>query len=336
MRTDRIDFSGHAIRYNNNYLYYTYDPYNPLNLPACTARWQFDVGYDPTANGDTWKSGSTWTQLSADPNIWDYHHESTDWSYEFAEKNYWGNPTYALIPKLLGMNTTGVTNFECMLRAIKFNEPFPAFDISGTTSIRGLFSFCVFIGEREDHIPMLDTSHITDMNGVFSNAWFGNVEVHRDGYTLPSWDMSSVTNMDYMLYRTNGNGYHAAVRIPSSWDTANVTSMQHMFEDTDFYDIANLNTHNVTDFAYMFTHSTNMDTSGNSIAIVDTTSAERVLRMYQNNSYVQNNILEMYQQLAANPNIYNHQECFENCGSNTASGQAALAQIPTDWGGTMA
>ena len=335
MRTDRIDISGHAIRYNDNYLYYTYDPYNPLNLPSCTARWEFNVGYDPTANGDTWKSGSTWTQVSADPNVWDYHREDTDWSYEFADKTYWGNPTYALQPKLLGMNTTGVTNFDYMLKAIKFAEPFPAFDISGTTSISGLFAWCVFVGYRQDHIPMFDTSHITDMSGVFANAWFANVDVHRTGYTLPSWDTSSVTNMASMLYNTNGNGYHAAVRIPSAWDTSNVTNMAHMFERTDFYDIANLNTHNVTDFSYMFAQSTNMDTYGKAIAIVDTTSAEYVTRMYQINTYVENNILEMYQQLSANPNILNYYECFLSCGSSTASGQAALAQIPTRWGGTM-
>ena len=337
MRTDRIDISGHAIRYNGNYLYYTYDPYNPLNLPAYTARWQFNnaSSYNPNTSGDTWKSGSTWTQVSADPNVWDYHHESTDWSYAFADKTLWGNSSYTFMPKLLGMNTTGVTNFDYMMKAIKFAEPFPVFDISGTASISGLFAWCVFLGARDDHIPMFDTSHITDMSNVFNQASFGSVEFHPNGYTLPSWDTSSVTNMDYMLYKTNVTGYKAAVRIPSAWDTSNVTSMSHMFEDTYFYDIANLNTHNVANFSYMFTRSTNMDSNGYDIAIVDTTSAENVLRMYQNNMYVQNNILEMYQQMAANTNIYNHQECFMNCGSYSTSGQAALAQIPTSWGGMM-
>ena len=105
------------------------DPYNPLNLPPFTVRFQFNnlsQGYDPTTSGETWKSDATWTQVSSSPNVWDYHRPDPDWTGEF-EGNTWGIYTNSYA-SILGMNTTGITTMTRMLSRIKFMEPIPSFD----------------------------------------------------------------------------------------------------------------------------------------------------------------------------------------------------------------
>lgn len=42
----------------------------------------------------------------------------------------------------------------------------------------------------------------------------------------------------------------------------------------------------------------------------------------------------LYDKLSAIGTITNHVNCFKDCGSDTEEGRAALAQIPTSWGGT--
>jgi hypothetical protein len=58
---------------------------------------------------------------------------------------------------------------------------------------------------------------------------------------------------------------------------------------------------------------------------------------FRNCYKVQSGALALYQQVSTQaipPS--SHTNAFEYCGRDTASGQAELAQIPTDWGGTMA
>jgi hypothetical protein len=52
---------------------------------------------------------------------------------------------------------------------------------------------------------------------------------------------------------------------------------------------------------------------------------------------VQSGALALYQQMSTQttqPTVYG--DCFTNCGSNTTTGAAELAQIPASWGGTGA
>jgi hypothetical protein len=45
-------------------------------------------------------------------------------------------------------------------------------------------------------------------------------------------------------------------------------------------------------------------------------------------------ITTMYERLSALSSVQYHSGTFTNCGSNTVGGTAALAQIPSSWGGT--
>lgn len=313
------------------------DPYNPLNLPPFTVRFQFNnlsQGYDPTTSGETWKSDATWTQVSSSPNVWDYHRPDPDWTGEF-EGNTWGIYTNSYA-SILGMNTTGITTMTRMLSRIKFMEPIPSFDISGTTTLYGLFMYSGFLGTREDHLPMLNTSHITSMNSVFTNCNFGNTSIHRTGYPMPDWDVSHVTDMSYMFRNTGLYGVlPGAIRIPSSWHTSSLTNMNYMFSDAIVFGLSNLDTSNVTSFNNTFCRGYYGEQT-DTIYLIDTSSAHDVTEMYYNMPDISYGMYEMYQQLSANTNITNHGGCFSTTGTTTTLGQAARARIPTSWGGDMA
>ena len=51
---------------------------------------------------------------------------------------------------------------------------------------------------------------------------------------------------------------------------------------------------------------------------------------------VQSGALALYQAASALPNVPTHTDTFKNCGTDTQTGAAELAQIPASWGGTGA
>ena len=69
------------------------------------------------------------------------------------------------------------------------------------------------------HISDWDVSSVTNMSGLFSNAYIDNIV----GQAISNWDVSNVTNMNNLFFQTNFNG------DLSSWDVSNVISMSGLF-----------------------------------------------------------------------------------------------------------
>lgn len=78
------------------------------SIPAKTVRFRFENAYDPTSEASLWKSGSTWTQVSSSPNVWDYYHDATDWTSEFTSKFNRNNESNGI--HVVEANLTGVVN----------------------------------------------------------------------------------------------------------------------------------------------------------------------------------------------------------------------------------
>lgn len=72
------------------------------------------------------------------------------------------------------------------------------------------------VTERE-HVVYLDTSNITDMSRMLTNAWGFN-------QSLRNWDVSNVTNMVNMF--DNADSFNRDI---SNWNVNNVTNMREMF-----------------------------------------------------------------------------------------------------------
>ena len=69
------------------------------------------------------------------------------------------------------------------------------------------------------------------------------------------------------------------------------------------------------------------------VPLFSTTSATNMASMFQDCVSVQSGALALYTQASSQASVPSHAYTFTNCGSNTASGQAELAQIPRSWGG---
>ena len=140
-------------------------------------------------------------------------------------------------------------------------------------------------------VALFDTSSVTDMYGMFHYCLALT--------SVPLFDTSSVTNMSYMFYNCN-----LLTTVPL-FDTSSVTSMGYTFNN-----------------CYSLT----------AVPLFNTSNVMFIDSMFLNCTKVQSGALALYQQAStqANPPEL-HTETFKNCGSETTTGAAELAQIPDDW-----
>lgn len=92
------------------------------------------------------------------------------------------------------------------------------------------------------------------------------------------------------------------------------------------------NTNAVTNFKQLCLECTSLQ----SVPLFATNAATDVTEMFKDCSNVASGALALYTQMSTQttpPATYTN--CFTDCGSNTVTGAAELAQIPTSWGGTM-
>ena len=102
-------------------------------------------------------------------------------------------------------------------------------------------------GTRVEFPEQFDTSNVTNMRNMFSNAVAANPNVSN-------WNTSNVTDMGYMF-----SGASNANPEVSEWDTSSVTDMTNMFTNAVAANpnVSNWNTSNVTDMGYMFSGASN-------------------------------------------------------------------------------
>ena len=94
----------------------------------------------------------------------------------------------------------------------------------------------------------IDTADITDMSRLFGNLTNG-YELQTFNGDISKWDVSNVTNMDYMFY--SATSFNQDI---SKWNVANVTNMDSMFRVATSFnqDISGWNVANVTNMESMF------------------------------------------------------------------------------------
>lgn len=139
-----------------------------------------------------------------------------------------------------------------------------------------------------------DHTQAVNLQGVFSNC--------SSLTTVSLFDTSGTANMS-MLF----SGCSSLTTVPL-FDTSSATDMSNML-----YNCSSLT----------------------SIPLFDTSSAANMRAMCYGCTNVQSGALALYQQAstqATPPTDY--EDCFIDCGSNTVTGAAELAQIPSSWGGT--
>lgn len=177
---------------------------NTLLSTPYTLRFFFaQPEYNPTRVSG-WKSGSTWTQVSSSPNIWDYTHESSNWDDEFNGKfvsdaneviilasgdlsgiTSMKNVAYisgkvaggtfgsgntnniSYITYMCDLDTPNVTNMDGLLMGCRYLAVAPKLNTSSCTSLWSTFDTLYSILM----IPNIDMSHVTNMRATYSKCF---------------------------------------------------------------------------------------------------------------------------------------------------------------------
>ena len=143
---------------------------------------------------------------------------------------------------------------------------------------------------------------------------------------VPLFDTSSVTDMSYMF-----DWCEALTTVPL-FDTSNVTNMYSMFYVCgSLTAVPPFDTSNVTTLRWMCTSCRSITT----VPLFDTSKVTDMSYMVNGCTNVQTGALALYQQASSQATPPYHDYTFTDCGIDTVTGAAELAQIPRRWGGTM-
>lgn len=173
---------------------------------------------------------------------------------------------------------------------------------------------------QSDLIEVIDanTTGVTDMSYMFA---------YCEALTaVPLFDTSNVTNMDSMFH------WCEALTAVPLFNTSNVTNMRSMlYVCASLTSVPLFDTSNVTNMRWVCTSCRSLTT----VPLFDTSNVTDMSYMFQGCTSVQSGALALYQQASSQATPPYHDYTFTDCGIDTVTGAAELAQIPRRWGGTM-
>ena len=225
------------------------------SLPAKTIRLLYADGITPI-----YHSKGTRTQVSASPNVWEYHYDGTDWS------NFLVGDDEVL--QVLGVGNTGdVVDMGGMFEGCSSLTSVALFDTSSCTNMHGMFSGCRSLST----VPLFDTSACTSMGDMFHNC--------TSLTSVPLFNTSACTDMSAMFYGCSSltsvplfdtsacedmslmfNGCRSLTTVPL-FDTSACIYMSHMFADCyDLTSVPLLDTSSCENMDSMFTYCRSLPT----------------------------------------------------------------------------
>ena len=191
----------------------------------------------------------------------------------------------------------------------------------------------------------------TKSGTTFSNA-FSNAFNSDDNLVsvIAAGDTSSVVNMELMfrgcssltsvpLFDTSkvlytGSMFYGCTSLKSIpfFNTSKVTNMSSMFREcSSLTSVPLFDTSKVQHTGTMFAGCTSLT----SVPLFDTSKVTSMSSMFSGCIKVEDGALALYQQASTQETPpTNHTDTFKNCGKDTTTGAAELAQIPASWGGT--
>lgn len=181
---------------------------------------------------------------------------------------------------------------------------------SGITKMNHLFSGC----ENLRSVEYFDTSLCTSMETMFAH----NLSLRE----IPWFDTHNVVTMRNMF-----DGATSFVHCPDL-DTSRVTQMSGMFAYTAIQEAPALDTSSVEEMIDMFY----VCESLKHVPLYSTASCIDMRSMFAFCPNVEGGALALYNQASSQavPPTY-YRGAFYECGKDTVSGAAELAQIPYDW-----
>lgn len=186
-------------------------------------------------------------------------------------------------------------------------------NLTGVTSIEAWF----YSTDMLEYINIIDTPDVIDMAAAFTHC--------TNLVNVPSYfNLASVEDMTRTFYQC-----YSLVHLPEFVNSSNLRILKQTFaECIALIDITLFDTSNVTDFEEAFLYCRNLK----EVPLLDVSSATNCIGMFETTINVESGALALYNRLQAlGSQITDHRNCFEDCGSNTTTGAAELAQIPSDW-----
>ena len=241
----------------------SYDPYNPLDLPPKTMRFQFEnASYDPTQSSFPWKSGSSWSQVSSSPNVWDYTDPDVSWEHAFARNNAsaFASGTSGNV-QVLGANTSGVLSLAYAFSYCRALTSLALFDTSDVRNINWVFIQCSGLTQ----LPTFDFSSVVTASAAFEQCTnlTGDITINlhsgRDLDNMFGWcsNITSVTITDIQpVQHQHGNGMFAecsslrTVTMPST--TAFVDTYSMFYKCSSLTSVSLFDTSHAKDMHDMF------------------------------------------------------------------------------------
>lgn len=279
------------------------DPLNPLHLPSNTVRVRTSDGNIPFKNASPNNATyETATLVQGTTDVYDVYKSGTNLDGLLLNSNN--------VVEILGANTSNVTSMADMLHACTSLTTLPLFDTSNVTNMDQMFYDCILLST----IPLYNTSNVTNMHALFYQC--------TSLTNVPLLDTSNVENMSFMFRRCT-----SLETIPL-FNTSNVTTIRDMFYGcTSLINVPLLDTSNVENMSYMFYGCDSLKT----VTLFNTSNVTNVGHTFFNCKKVESGALALYQQLSTQTNTPSHNYCFLDCGKDTETGAAELAQIPYDW-----
>lgn len=196
--------------------------------------------------------------------------------------------------------------------------------VEGTNDV-----YDVYNGSSDEFIfTLASATNVIDVLGVNGEGIFRMESTFRACTALssmPSFDTSKVFSM-------NGTFQDCSSLLSAPFlDTSNVLSMSETFMNcTSLTSVPLYDTSNVTDIVGMM-HAFANCSSLTSVPLFDTRNVINMDYMFFRCVNVQSGALALYQQASSQTNVTSHYGTFRDCGINTQTGSAELAQIPSDW-----
>lgn len=129
-----------------------------------------------------------------------------------------------LAKRIIYADTSAVTDMSMLFYPssgnFTFNLDISGWDTSKVTDMNNMFSLAYYFNQP---IGDWDTAQVTDMNNMFSNTYYFDQPIGR-------WDTSNVTDMSTMFF-----GAYPFNQPIGDWNTSNVTDMHGMFQNANSF-----------------------------------------------------------------------------------------------------
>jgi len=238
-------------------------------------------------------AGDSRTLVDAEQNIWDIYKANSGSPYDYSWSSFY----------LFG----GSGSFEGVQSVLEVLG-------ANTTGIRcfiGMFGSCSHMTK----VALFDTS-----NAVYTSEMFNECRALTE---VPKYDLSNVVHCVEMFSNTR-------ISVFPELDLSNVDDAQYMFFGCSrMVEPPILRTSNkLTNIRGMFDYCSSLKHMPN----ICTDSITSCSQAFSSCNNIESGILDMYNRLSANGIAAdNHRETFFDCGKDTTTGAAELAQIPADW-----